>query len=229
MRAGGDQEFAKPLLAEGHETASASAMAPRRFVSTAMTVGLYLALNSSLNLLNRYTLGHAGFRYPLSLTCFHLAFQMCSLGPLLMRPPYAGTHGEVLGRNWRAVAMIGAFMSLNIGLNNASLLHLSLSFNQVIRASIPVVCAVCAVFVEKKVPTPSEALGLVLVATGVMATVTGSRNGPDSAPNEFIGLVFCLVATLSNALMMTFSGKIMVGTRRRRRRDVTRLPRAFLV
>ena len=32
------------------------------------TVALYLALNSSLNLLNRYTLGHAGFRFPVTLT-----------------------------------------------------------------------------------------------------------------------------------------------------------------
>jgi len=117
---------------------------------------LYLCLNSTLNLLNRYTLGHAGFRYPVSLTCFHLAFQLCSLTPLLMRPPYAGTHREHLSRSWKPIALIGVFMGLNIGLNNASLLHLSLSFNQIIRASIPVVCAVCAVFVEKKVPTPAE-------------------------------------------------------------------------
>lgn len=123
---------------------------------TGLIIGMYLGLNSSLNLLNRYTLGHAGFRYPVSLTCFHLVFQLCTLAPLLLRPPYAGTHEEVVGRSWKSVAAIGAFMSLNIGLNNASLLHLSLSFNQVIRASIPVVCAFCAVFVENKVPTPSE-------------------------------------------------------------------------
>ena len=36
-----------------------------------LTVGLYLGLNSSLNLLNRYTLGMAGFKFPVSLTCMH--------------------------------------------------------------------------------------------------------------------------------------------------------------
>jgi hypothetical protein len=149
---GGGEQGTTPLLAkkldgpEGHTSV----------LRTGLIIGLYLVLNSSLNLLNRYTLGHAGFRYPVSLTCFHLTFQLCSLAPLLMRAPYAGTHGESVGRNWKGVALIGTFMSLNIGLNNASLLHLSLSFNQVIRATIPVVCAICAVFVENKVPTPSE-------------------------------------------------------------------------
>ena len=146
----------------GVEQGSSAAMAKQmdnptgQVFRTGLIVLLYLGLNSSLNLLNRYTLGHAGFRFPVSLTCFHLVFQMASLAPLLARPPYAGTHEETLARSWKSLAAIGAFMSLNIGLNNASLLHLSLSFNQVIRASIPVVCAICAVFVENKVPTPSE-------------------------------------------------------------------------
>lgn len=149
----GGGEQGTPLIAKQMDHAPAG---PPPLFRTASIVALYLALNSSLNLLNRYTLGHAGFRYPVSLTCFHLVFQLCSLAPLVARPPYAGTHREVLDRSWKGVVAIGTFMSLNIGLNNASLLHLSLSFNQVIRASIPVVCAVCAVFVEGKVPTPSE-------------------------------------------------------------------------
>ena len=179
-------------------------------VRTALIVALYLALNSSLNLLNRYTLGHAGFRYPVSLTCAHLVFQICSLAPVVFSGKPAGeTHAQTVGRLWKALAAIGAFMSLNIALNNASLLHLSLSFNQVIRASIPVVCAACAVVVENKVPSPAEAAGLLLVAAGVMATIAGSADKSKQRPDETIGIVFCVVATLSNALMMTFSGRIM--------------------
>ena len=179
-------------------------------VRTALIVALYLALNSSLNLLNRYTLGHAGFRYPVSLTCAHLVFQICSLAPVVFSgKPVGETHAQTVGRLWKALVAIGAFMSLNIALNNASLLHLSLSFNQVIRASIPVVCAACAVVVENKVPSPAEAAGLLLVAAGVMATIAGSADKSKQRPDETIGVVFCVVATLSNALMMTFSGRIM--------------------
>ena len=44
-----------------------------------------------------------------------------------------------------------------------------------------------------------------------MATVAGSSSQLEQRPNEVAGLVFCVVATVSNALMMTFSGKIMGG------------------
>jgi drug/metabolite transporter (DMT)-like permease len=195
----------------GGPGASASRASPGP-VRVAATIALYLGLNSSLNLLNRYTLGHAGFRFPVTLTCAHLLFQTLALAPLVATRG-GSNHAETLGRSWRGLVAIGAFMAVNIALNNASLLHLSLSFNQVIRASIPVVCAACAVLVEKKVPTATEALGLVLVALGVMMTVVGSsKEGARDAPeNEFLGVAFCAVATLSNALMMTLSGKIMGG------------------
>ena len=153
--------------------------------------------------------GARGIQIPVSLTCAHLVFQICSLAPVVFSGKPAETHAQTVGRLWKALAAIGAFMSLNIALNNASLLHLSLSFNQVIRASIPVVCAACAVVVENKVPSPAEAAGLLLVAAGVMATIAGSADKSKQRPDETIGVVFCVVATLSNALMMTFSGRIM--------------------
>ena len=178
-----------------------------------LTVFLYLGLNSSLNLLNRYTLGMAGFKFPVSLTCMHLMFQICVLSPIVLLRNREGkeTHRTVVRRLWRGLFAIGTFMAVNISLNNASLLHLSLSYNQVIRASIPVVCAACAVLVEKKIPTALEAVGLALVAAGVMATVAGSSSRLEQRPNEVAGLIFCVMATVSNALMMTFSGKIMGG------------------
>jgi len=178
-----------------------------------LTVGLYLGLNSSLNLLNRYTLGMAGFKFPVSLTCMHLLFQICALAPIVLLRSNVGkeSHRDVITRLWKGLLAIGTFMAINISLNNASLLHLSLSYNQVIRASIPVVCAACAVVVEKKIPTKTEAVGLTLVALGVMGTVLGSASNVDEKPNQLVGLVFCVIATVSNALMMTFSGKIMGG------------------
>ena len=179
-----------------------------------LIVTLYLGLNSSLNLLNRYTLGMAGFKFPVSLTCMHLAFQTCALAPIVLlknREKDGDTHLATVARLWRGLFFIGAFMAGNVSLNNASLLHLSLSYNQVIRASIPVVCALCAVVVEKKIPTSTEASGLALVALGVMGTVAGSTNAAEEKSNEFSGVAFCVAATVSNALMMTFSGKMMGG------------------
>ena len=197
----------------GSELGPAHVAKPPGAARVILTVGLYLGLNSSLNLLNRYTLGMAGFKFPVSLTCMHLMFQICALAPIVLLRSKEGRepHRDIVKRLWKGLFAIGTFMAVNISLNNASLLHLSLSYNQVIRASIPVVCAACAVVVEKKVPTVTEAVGLTFVALGVMATIVGSTSNETSQPNQFVGVVFCCIATVSNALMMTFSGEIMGG------------------
>ena len=190
-------------------------------MKTIVLVLLYLGLNSSLNLLNRYTLGHAGFSFPILLTCAHLSFSVLCLSPIMLSSKfsYASSHGEILPRVKSAVVKIGLFMSLNIAMNNASLVSMPLSLNQVIRASIPVVCAICAMFVEGRIPGGIESVGLLFVAGGVMFCISGSyaaaSSGGGTSANEkektLSGLFYCVTATISNALMMTFSGKIMGG------------------
>ena len=68
----------------GSELGPAHVAKPPGAARVILTVGLYLGLNSSLNLLNRYTLGMAGFKFPVSLTCMHLMFQICALAPIVL-------------------------------------------------------------------------------------------------------------------------------------------------
>ena len=54
----------------------------------------------------------------------------------------------VLSRRYQGIVCIGVFLALNISLNNASLVGMSLVLNQVVRSGIPVVTAILAVFVK---------------------------------------------------------------------------------
>ena len=162
-------------------------------VGTALIVALYLALNSSLNLLNRYTLGHAGSN-TVSPRALRLVFQICS-SRRWSSAASRRRRTQTVGRLWKALAAIGAFMSLNIALNNASLLHLSLSINQVIRV-IPSGLPRRAARGRKQGPFPGEAHS--------PRRRRGRRRSRESAdkskqrPDETIGVVFCVVAaTLS--------------------------------
>jgi drug/metabolite transporter (DMT)-like permease len=72
------------------------------------------------------------------------------------------------------------------------------------RASIPVFTCVLAVVVENKIPTRGEVASLVILTVGVMiavweGTVTGSPRA----------ILLCIGGTLSNAAMMTTSGKVL--------------------
>ena len=72
------------------------------------------------------------------------------------------------------------------------------------RASIPVFTAILAVAVEHQVPSPGEAAGLVALTAGVMIAVYEGSG----AAGPF-AVFLCVLGTICNAAMMTFSGKLL--------------------
>lgn len=168
-------------------------------------VATFLTLNCTLNLLNRWALGIYGFKYPIVMTTCHMAFSVVVLAPyMLFTAERRQSHVDVLRKGWKGVACIGCFMAVNISFNNLSLVYITLSLNQIIRASLPVVTAILAVVVEGKDLRTDEFLALLLLTAGTMLTIyEGSMHG------EAHGIAICLVGLASNALMMTFSGRIL--------------------
>lgn len=167
-------------------------------------IASYLGLNSVLNLSNKYALGIHGFRFPVLLTSCHMFFSLIVLAPFMLRPSLVPLHLETLGRQWRGFVAVGLFMAINISLNNSSLVEMTLSLNQVIRASIPVFTCILAVAIEGKEPTPKEAIALVVLTIGVVVAVwEGTVAGSPRA------VALCLAGTVSNELMMTMSGKVL--------------------
>lgn len=151
----------------------------------------------------QWALGIYGFRFPFLLTTAHMSFSFLVLAPFALRTPWEA-HRATLRRSWRGVVYIGAFMALNIALNNVSLQDISLTLNQVIRSAIPAVTCLLAVFVEGHVPSRREAAGVLTLTLGVMAVVWQGR-----ATGRAYAVLFCMAATVCNGAMMTFSGKVM--------------------
>lgn len=141
--------------------------------------------------------------FPLALTSAHMSFSFLVLAPFALQIPL-DTHVKTLQKQWKGVLYIGSFMALNIALNNISLLDISLSLNQVIRSSIPVITCILAIFVEGKMPSEKEATSLVVLTIGVMIAVwQGTISGKPHA------ILFCIIGTVCNGAMMTFSGKLL--------------------
>ena len=99
---------------------------------------LYLTLNSTLNIMNRWALGIYGFTFPILLTICHMMFAFVVLLPV-MAVNTRLQHKETLKRQYKGLVCIGIFMALNVSLNNLSLVQISLSLNQVIRC-VSVTC-----------------------------------------------------------------------------------------
>jgi drug/metabolite transporter (DMT)-like permease len=151
----------------------------------------------------QWALGHYGLTFPLALTCSHMAFSFVALAPFALRTQWE-VHQRTLAKQWPGILYIGCFMALNIALNNISLLDISLSLNQVIRSSIPVVTCGLAVLVESRMPTQQELIALIVLTVGVMIAVwQGTIAGKPYA------IFFCIMGTICNGAMMTFSGKVL--------------------
>ena len=173
-------------------------------VLLAATITAFLVLNTTLNMLNRWVLGVYHFKFPIFLTMSHLAIGFCILAPVMALPTFRPLHQPTIKKQGRGIAAVGFFKVMNIVLNNASLVHITLSLNQIIRSAIPVITAGIGVFVEQKVPTAPELSSLLLLTLGVVLSVwEGSITG------SMTGISIALSSTLSGAAMLSFSGKIL--------------------
>lgn len=95
-------------------------------------IGLYLSLNSIMNIMNKWALGIYGFTFPILLTICHMLFAFVVLLPVMVASTQM-QHRATLSRQYKGLICIGIFMALNISLNNLSLVQISLSLNQVMR------------------------------------------------------------------------------------------------
>ena len=79
-----------------------------------------------------------------------------------------------------------------------------LSKGAVRRSSIPVFTCLMAIFIEAKRPSTGEAGSLCLLTAGVMLSVwEGQVAGSSSA------ILLCILGTLSNAAMMSMTGRLL--------------------
>ena len=178
----------------------------RGVAAAACVIMAFLALNSTLSILNRYALGTLGLSFPVMLTATHMVLGSAIFAPLmLLHDSYATQHREVVGTRWRAFCVIAILNSLQIACNNAALVSIELSMNQVIRAMGPVAVAVIGVFVERKTPTEPELYSLIAISVGVMCTVF-------QAPStQYRGMGLTWLSTLLQCLQISVSARVMAG------------------
>jgi drug/metabolite transporter (DMT)-like permease len=179
-----------------------------RFAEKVVVVALYLGLNTALNLLNRWALHSSGFSFPLVMTASHMLFAVVMLAPTVRRPHYRQKHTEVMESPviLKGIVVVGIFNGLQIALNNASLMYIELSMNQVIRAFIPVIVALFSVCIEYKVPDRRQALALFCVCIGVVIAVF-----EESKKRSVSGVLLTVASLILQSAQMSLASKMLQG------------------
>mmetsp|Transcript_32803 Transcript_32803/g.83273 ORF Transcript_32803/g.83273 Transcript_32803/m.83273 type:complete len:323 (+) Transcript_32803:30-998(+) len=165
----------------------------------------YIALNAGLNFANRWALGVHDFSFPMSLTSAHMLLNPVFLAPvMLLSKAYRNEHGSVLHSSWKALLVIAAFNGIQIALNNSSLVHIELSTNQVVRATMPVIVAIFEAL--RGSPPPASHLPVLLaIALGVILCVYQTS----AKANEWWGILLVVSSVSLQAAQMSFSGSLL--------------------
>lgn len=164
---------------------------------------IYLILNLSINLLNKFLISRTGFAFPLAISILHMAFTIVALLPLMLSEQYRASHAQTLRTNMLGLLIVGVSFGVNISLNNMSLTLISLSLNQMIRSSIPLVTATCSVFIDRIMPTGREIIALVAITLGLCALLAEDVHANST------GVTFCIISTVANGIMMSMSGAVL--------------------
>ncbi|KAI9725156.1 MAG: hypothetical protein M1828_003498 [Chrysothrix sp. TS-e1954] len=102
---------------------------------------VWIALSSSVILFNKWILDTASFRFPVTLTTWHLAFATLMTQMMARFTTMLDSRHSVpmTGRVYlRAIVPIGAFFSLSLICGNLTYIYLSVSFIQMLKATTPV-------------------------------------------------------------------------------------------
>merc|ERR1712166_539926 len=117
---------------------------------------LWMFLNFALNFFNKWAFtkvedGGAGFSFPIFYTMWNTLASFCGANLLMLLGPVNRTISwKQVVDNKFALLVFGVVFSSNIVTNNASLVYISLSVNQVIKCLVPIPAIIFSYFIEKK-------------------------------------------------------------------------------
>merc|ERR1712166_1278916 len=119
-------------------------------------ISLWMFLNFALNFFNKWAFtevedGGAGFSFPIFYTMWNTLASFCGANLLMLLVPVNRTISwKQFVDNKVALLVFGVVFSSNIVTNNASLVYISLSVNQVIKCLVPIPAIIFSYFIEKK-------------------------------------------------------------------------------
>jgi drug/metabolite transporter (DMT)-like permease len=162
---------------------------------------MWMFLNFALNFFNKWaftktTDGGGGFTFPIFYTMWNTFASFLGANLLMVLVPANRTISwKQFVDNKFALLVFGVVFSSNIVTNNASLVHISLSVNQVIKCLVPIPAIIFSYFIEKKTYSYP-----VLAAAGVLTFGACMSIPYDSPKVTLLGSVLALWSTAMSGL-----------------------------
>merc|ERR1711981_357920 len=164
-------------------------------------ISLWMFLNFALNFFNKWAftkveVGGAGFSFPIFYTMWNTLASFFGANLLMILVPANRTIcWKQFVDNKFALLVFGVVFSSNIVTNNASLVYISLSVNQVIKCLVPIPAIIFSYFIEKKT------YSYPVLGASLVLTVGACMSIPYDSPKvTLLGSVLALWSTAMSGL-----------------------------
>ncbi|KAM3413846.1 hypothetical protein BST61_g10523 [Cercospora zeina] len=175
-RQSGEQERPAEVLPTVNPDAEKSSQPPKAGLHPAVYIATWISLSSSVIIFNKWILDTAGFRFPIVLTTWHLAFATLMTQILARCTSVLDSRKKVpmTGKIYlRAIVPIGLMFSLSLICGNLTYLYLSVSFIQMLKATTPVAVLIAS-WIFGVAPVNLKTLGNVsFIVIGVVIASYG--------------------------------------------------------
>ncbi|EFN57597.1 hypothetical protein CHLNCDRAFT_51167 [Chlorella variabilis] len=169
------------------------------WVHIAITYGyvfLWITLSAAVILYNKWVLAYYAFPYPIALTMWHMFF-CAGLASLIIRAGYVEPVKMNAETYVRTIVPIGFLYAGTLWLGNAAYVYLSVSFIQMLKASMPVaVFAVGCMFGTEYFTIP-RLLNMLVIGTGIAIASYGEINF------IWIGVVLQMSSVATESMRLT--------------------------
>jgi len=181
---------------------------PKSTIPTAVYVAVWIGLSSSVIIFNKWILDRKGFRFPITLTTWHLIFATAMTQGMARFTNKLDSRKKVpmTGRVYlRAIVPIGVFFSLSLMFSNYTYLYLSVAFIQMLKATTPV-ATLLATWSLGIAPPSLRTLGNVsAIVVGVMIASFGEI--------KFVltGFTFAMLGVICEATRLAMVERLLSG------------------
>lgn len=148
------------------------------WLKIAVTYGyvlLWIVLSAAVILYNKWVLAFYGFPYPVALTMWHMFF-CAALAWVIIRLGYVEPVKMSAATYLRTIVPIGFLYAGTLWLGNAAYIYLSVSFIQMLKATMPVAVFIVGCGFGTEQYNSSRLLNMVVIAIGVAIASYGEIN-----------------------------------------------------
>eukprot|EP00656_Telonema_subtile_P044550 TRINITY_DN50804_c0_g1_i2.p1 TRINITY_DN50804_c0_g1~~TRINITY_DN50804_c0_g1_i2.p1 ORF type:complete len:306 (-),score=54.87 TRINITY_DN50804_c0_g1_i2:308-1225(-) len=175
-----------------------------------MWFGAWFTLNISVTMVNKIFYTSLNAPYPWAMTSAHLALSGL-LSALLLTGCVTKRYSseKVPWRTQRKLIGLSFLFVLNIALGNASLVHASVPFVQMVRCTVPAMTAGLSYLIMGTTQSPRELMALVPVVFGAMLVIRGEiQLTVVGAAITLLGCVLCAVKAVVTAQQLSGEDKV---------------------